>query len=170
MKAQKRLATFKTMLKKFKKFIQTGKLKVTIKNGKMVLELPSAVLFELGKADLSADGKKTLATVASVLRTIKGREFQVAGHTDNIRLTDENPFKSNWELSAARAVKVVQFLENKGVASRNLSAAGYSQFQPTATNKTEAGQAKNRRIEITLMPDMEELPNLSELQKLLKKK
>lgn len=166
--AKKRLATIKSMLKKFKKLIESGKLKVKIKRGKMVLALPSAILFESGKAKLSDEGKITLEEVGGVLAKIRGREFQVAGHTDNVPIKSSN-YTSNWELSTARAVNVVQFLQDTGVSPKFLSAAGYSQYQPDSTNKTDEGRALNRRIEITLMPDLDELPDLSDLEKELKK-
>ncbi|MDJ0767051.1 MAG: OmpA family protein [Myxococcota bacterium] len=166
--ARRRLRTLKNMLSKFKSLIAGGKLKVRIRNGKLTLELPSAVLFELGRANLSKDGKETLAEVAGVLSGIRNREFQVAGHTDNVPITSGR-FPTNWELSTARAVSVVRFLEEKGVPSRNLSAAGYSKFQPTASNDTKELRALNRRIEITLMPNLDELPDLSDLEKELKR-
>ncbi len=166
--AKKRLATLKNMLSKFKKLIASGKLNVKVRNGKMVLELPSAILFESGKADLSEDGEATLKEVAAVLAKIKNREFQVAGHTDSDPIRN-SPFKNNWELSTARALSVVLFLEKNKVPSKNLSAAGYSEYQPTASNQTDKGKAENRRIEITLMPNLDELPDLSDLEKELKK-
>jgi len=161
--AAKRLATLKNMLGKFKSLIESGKLKVKIKNGKMMLELPSAILFESGKADLSESGEATLAEVAAVLATIPDREFQVAGHTDNVPITSKK-FPSNWELSTARAVSVVKFLQEMGVKPTSLSAAGYSEYQPTTSNDTDSGKAQNRRIEIILMPNLDELPDLSALE------
>ncbi len=168
MQAKKRLEILKNMLGKFQKLIQSGKLNVKIRNGKMVLELPSAILFESGKADLSEEGKKTLEEVAGVLAQIKNREFQVAGHTDTDPIKSSG-FGSNWELSAARAVSVVMYLEKNKVNPKTLSAAGYSEFQPTASNKSDQGKQSNRRIEITLMPNLDELPDLSDLEKELKK-
>jgi chemotaxis protein MotB len=162
--AKARLATLKNMLDKFKAMIEAGKLKVKVKNGKMILELPSAILFPTGVAKLSEEGKSVLTEVSAVLKDIKGREFQVAGHTDNVPIKSAK-FKSNWELSTARAVSVVEFMTSNGVESVNLSAAGYSEFQPTAGNDSEEGKAQNRRIEITLMPNLDELPDLSDLEK-----
>jgi chemotaxis protein MotB len=161
---QARLATLKNMLSKFKKLIEGGKLKVKIKNGKMMLELPSAILFESGRANLSEEGMQTLGEVGAVLATIPDREFQVAGHTDNVPLGKGSKFKSNWELSTARAVAVVKYLQEVGVDPEQLSAAGYSEYQPTASNQSEEGRALNRRIEITLMPNLDELPDLSSLE------
>jgi chemotaxis protein MotB len=163
--AQKRLATLKNMLGKFKELIDTGQLSVKIRKGKMVLELPSAILFKSGRSDLSKKGKGTLAEVAKVLATIEDREFQVAGHTDNVPIGKDSKYETNWHLSAARAVSVVLFLQEEGVDPKNLSGSGYSKYQPAASNKSKEGKKKNRRIEITLMPNLDELPDLSDLEK-----
>ena len=166
MLAKKRLETFENMLSQFKALIDAGKLKVKIKNGKMMLELPSAILFSSGSAKLSKAGKETLAEVASVLANIGEREFQVAGHTDNVPIKG-GKFKNNWELSTARAVSVVVFMQEQGVQATALSAAGYSEYQPETDNSDAEAKAKNRRIEIVLMPNLSELPNMSELEKML---
>jgi chemotaxis protein MotB len=162
--AKKRLETLKEMLGKFKSLIAAGKLKVKIKDGKMFLELPSAILFPSGKSTLSAEGQNTLTEVAAVLVQIKDREFLVAGHTDNVPITS-GKFPSNWELSTARAVSVVKFLQEMGVNPAYLAAAGYGEYNPAADNTSEDGKAQNRRIEITLMPNLNELPDLSDLEK-----
>ncbi len=164
LQAQERLSTLKGMLQRFRGMIETGRLLVKVLEGKMVLELPSEVLFDSGSAEISETGKATLAEVAEVLKTIKGREFQVAGHTDNKAISKDNQYATNWHLSAARAVAVVIFLKDAGVPPRQLSAAGYGPFRPVASNKNKKGQARNRRIEITLMPNLDELPDLSDLQ------
>ncbi len=165
--AKKRLETFEKMLEQLKSLIDAGKLKVKIKGGQMVLELPSAILFASGSATLSEEGQATLAEIAAVLKTIDDREFQVAGHTDNVPIKGKK-FGSNWSLSTARAVSVVEFLQEQGVMPTSLSAAGYSEYKPEAENETEEGKAQNRRIEIVLMPNLSELPNMSELEKIMK--
>jgi len=162
--AEERLSILKGMPERFGGMIETGRLEVSVRDGKMVLELPSAVLFESGSAEISEEGMATLDEVAEVLATIKDREFQVAGHTDNQPIGPDNPYETNWHLSAARAVAVVIHLRKAGVRAKQLSAAGYSQYKPVASNKKKKGQAKNRRIEITLMPNIEELPDLSNLR------
>jgi len=161
--AKARLEMMKSMLGKFKSMIDSGKLKVKVKNRKMVLELPSAILFPLGSAELSEEGKATLGEIALVLKEIKDREFQVAGHTDNIPIKSKK-YSSNWELSTLRAVAVVSFLQAGGVPPTSLSASGYSEYQPASGNDSEEGRAQNRRIEITLMPNLDELPDLSDLE------
>jgi chemotaxis protein MotB len=160
----KRMATLRKMLGQFKKLIEGGKLNVRIRNGKLMLELPSAVLFPSGKAKISDSGMETLKQVADVLKGIKKREFQVAGHTDNVPIKGAK-FPTNWELSTARSVAVVRTMQEMGVSPKVLSASGYSEYAPAASNKTRKGKQQNRRIEIILMPNLDELPDLSELEK-----
>jgi len=165
-RAQKRLDTFRNMLAAFQKMIDSGKIKIRISRNKMIVEMASAILFPSGSAVLSDEGKEALTEVAEILVTIPDREFQVAGHTDNIPIK-RGRFRSNWDLSSARAVSVVQHLIGAGMDSRNLSAAGYAETQPVAGNDDEEGRAQNRRIEIVLQPSLDELPNLSALESML---
>ncbi len=164
--ARKRQEEFKHMLERFRALIDSGKLKIKIVNNKMVVEMASAILFPSGRAKLSKEGKEALTQVAEVLATIEDRSFQVAGHTDNIPIKNSR-FKSNWELSSARAVAVVKHLIENGVDPANLSGAGYGDTQPAGSNETEEGRAQNRRIEIILQPNLDELPDLSSLEKMI---
>jgi chemotaxis protein MotB len=90
---------------------------------------------------------------------MRSRRFQVAGHTDNIPVATAQ-FKSNWELSSARAVNVTGALIRGGLRPEQLVAAGYGEYDPVARNTKEAGRAKNRRIEIILEPRLREFPEL----------
>src|SRR5690606_18011297 len=130
---------------------------------RMVVELPEAVLFDSGKANLKEDGKKILAELGPVLAGLENRELQVGGHTDNVPIKTAR-FPSNWELSAARAVTVARLLTDSGVDPKRISAAGYAETQPVADNEDDQGRAQNRRIEIALLPNLEELPDLSALE------
>lgn len=161
--AQARLQTFRDMIEKFQKMIESGKLRVRIVRGRMVVELSENILFDSGKAALKPEGQTALTEVAGVLSSIPDREFQIAGHTDNIPIKSSR-FPSNWELSTARAVTVARFLAEQGVTANRLSAAGYAETQPVAANDTPEARAQNRRIEIVLMPNLEELPDLSKLE------
>ena len=96
-------------------------------------------------------GKETLVEVAQALSALPGRRFQVAGHTDSV-----GGANGNWKLSAERAWSVTKTLIKAGVSSDSISFAGYGQFQPTASNEDDETRALNRRIEIVLIPDMEE--------------
>ncbi|MBN2342318.1 MAG: OmpA family protein [Deltaproteobacteria bacterium] len=165
-KARKRIAMFKDMLLRFKELMDAGKIKIKIVNNKMVVEMASAILFPSGSAKLSKEGKKALSDVAEILATIEERSFQVAGHTDNKPISNSS-FESNWELSAARAVAVTEHLIKNGMTAENLSAAGYADTQPVASNETASGRAENRRIEIVLQPNLDELPDLTALEKMV---
>ena len=162
-RAAKRIEEFNSMLRQLKSMIDAGKLKVRIVRNKMVIELPEAVLFPSGRAALKKDGVKILAEVGPVLASLKGRSFQVGGHTDNVPIKTKR-FPSNWELSGARAIDVTKLLIEYGVPADRISAAAYADTQPVASNDTKEGRAQNRRIEIALVPNLDELPDLSGLE------
>jgi chemotaxis protein MotB len=129
----------------------------------MVVEMSSSVLFPTGSAELSEMGRVTLSELAAVLMGIADRNFQVAGHTDNVPISSGR-YDDNWELSTGRALTVVRFLQEVGVDPTRLAAVGYGEYQPVAENTTEYGKEQNRRIEIVLMPNLDELPDLSALE------
>jgi chemotaxis protein MotB len=163
-----RLQTFRTMLQRFQAMISSGQLRVRPVRGRLVIELPAGILFDSGAARLRPEGEAVLAQVATVLRQIENRDFLVAGHTDNVqprggRPSDSGHPNDNWALSTERAVNVVRYLVGAGVATAHLGAAGYAEFQPAGTNDTDLGRQNNRRVEIVLMPNIEELPDLSAL-------
>ena len=158
---EKRLQAFRDLTAKFQKMIDTGKLKVRIRGGRMILELPAGILFASGKADLSKEGTTALTEVAIILKDFGDRKFLVAGHTDNQPLRGSK-YKNNWQLATARALTVTEFLVTAGMAGQNLAAAGYAEFDPVGDNATEDGRQLNRRIEIVLVPNISELPGLPE--------
>jgi chemotaxis protein MotB len=160
--AQARLQVFTEMLNKFKAMIDSGKLRVRVVRGRMVVELAENILFDSGRSDLKKEGQEALSQVAGVLGSIANRDFQIAGHTDNIPIKSAK-FPSNWELSTARAVVVTKYLAEHNVDPARLSAAGYADTQPVAANTDAEGRKQNRRIEIVLMPNLDELPDLSSL-------
>lgn len=158
--AEKRIAAYKALQDKFRALVDTGKLQVVFRNGQMTLKLPSGILFPSGSDDLSKEGQTALGEVVKILMQFKDRRFMVAGHTDNqpIRTAE---FKNNWFLSTARANSVVQFMIKQGFPAKNLAAAGYGEFDPVAKNDTDDNRELNRRIEIILVPNLEELPSLT---------
>jgi chemotaxis protein MotB len=116
---------------------------------KIRLILASAVLFDSGRATLAPRSEKILAAVAEQIKTLDN-PIQIEGHTDNVPIHGGR-YKSNWELSMARAYSVLVFLKNHGIAPQRLSAIGYGKYHPIADNNTAEGRAKNRRIEIDLL-------------------
>ncbi len=156
-----RAALFQKLLSQLKGMIDSGKLQVVIRNGKMVVKLPDNVLFDPGKTDVKAAGKDALAELTNVLKAIPNRTFQVAGYTDDTPIHTAK-FKSNWYLSTARAVEVLNLMIGDGMEPQRLSAAGYGSYDPVASNASVEGKAQNRRIEVTLMPNLDELPKFDE--------
>jgi len=154
--AQKRADLLKNLINKFKRMIESGDLKIVLRDGRMVLQLRNDVLFDSGKIEVKPAGRDALKDVAKVLVTLTDRKLQVVGHTDNRPIQTER-FPSNWELSTSRAISVVKFLITEGVKAELLSAAGHSEHDPVATNDNDDGRAKNRRIEIVLQPNLSEL-------------
>jgi chemotaxis protein MotB len=160
--ASARLAAFRSMLERFRAMIDSGQLHVRVVRNRMVVELPANVLFDAGDDQLKPEGQTIIQNIGAILVTIEGRQFQIAGHTDSTPIHSRR-WSSNWELSTARAVSVARFLIDHGMPADRLSAAGYADTQPVDTNDTDAGRANNRRIEIVLLPNIDELPDLSSL-------
>jgi chemotaxis protein MotB len=167
--AERRVAEYKGLLVKFKTLIDAGKLRVKMADGRMVLELPTDVLFDSGSARLLKPGKEAISEVAQVLKDLHERRFQVEGHTDNVPIHNAQ-YPSNWELAAARAQGVIRGLVEAGMEARLVSAASYGEYHPVATNETDPGRAQNRRIEIVLVPDLSMLPGFDELQRIVEQK
>jgi chemotaxis protein MotB len=154
--AEARSREIRELTARLQKLVDAGQLKVAMRGGRLLIVLPNDVLFDSGRTDLKEDGRRTLVEIAKVLRTMPDRRFQVAGHTDNVKINTAR-FPSNWELSTARAVEVVKLLVEGGMDARALSAAGYGEFDPVASNDAPDGRARNRRIEIALVPNLESL-------------
>jgi len=128
---------------------------VTISNlkGKLTVNILDRVMFDSGEAVLKPDGESVMRKIAALLSGHPELKIQVVGHTDNVPIRSR--FPSNWELSTARALAAVHFLTEKaGVDPRRLGAVGYGEFRPIADNATAEGRAKNRRIAITILPDV----------------
>jgi chemotaxis protein MotB len=161
--AEARAAVFRNLVAKLQSMITSKELKVLPRNGRLIIALPNDILFDSGSTVLKPAGQKALEKIAAVLATIDDRQFLVAGHTDNVPIKTGR-YASNWELSTERAVNVVTYLVKKGMQPKNLSAAGYSEFDPVAKNDTEPNKALNRRIEIVLQPNISELPSLDDIK------
>jgi chemotaxis protein MotB len=119
------------------------------------------VLFDSGQAQVKSAGLDVLKQVSDILKTVSDKQIRIEGHTDNVPISAKlkGRFKSNWELSTARATTVVRYLIDQGSVDRqHLSAVGYADTQPQASNDTEEGRSANRRIEIVLYPkDLNEI-------------
>ena len=148
-----RAALYREVMHRLQSQIDAGDLKIVVRDGRMVLELSNDVLFDTGRTDIKPAGRRTLAAVAEVLKSLSSRQFQIAGHNDDVPIKTAQ-FPSNWELSSARAIRVVRFLVDEGVLATQLSAAGYADVDPVESNATAEGRKHNRRMEITLQPSL----------------
>jgi chemotaxis protein MotB len=116
----------------------------------LVLAIPEAFSFGNGSAELSGQARELMARVGHVLNGVPNG-VRVEGHTDNTPIRTSQ-FASNWELSTARATRVVEFfVSSAGIPANRLSAAGYSEFHPRADNATSDGRARNRRVDIVVL-------------------
>jgi chemotaxis protein MotB len=154
--ADRMLMAFQEATQKLKAMIDSGQLEVTMRDGNMVVRLPAEVLFPSGSADLSEQGQIAVVEVGVILKQFPDRRFLVVGHTDNVPLKSPT-YASNYALSTARAVTVVDFLMKAGMKPENLIAAGHGEHDPVADNKSAKGRQKNRRIEIVLLPAIADL-------------
>jgi chemotaxis protein MotB len=145
---EKKSGEYEKMASALRGQIEAGRIELTELRGKMTVKMKDKILFSSGSATIGKDGKDALHAVAEVLRGVQGKVIRVEGHTDNVPL-GRGAF-TNWELSVARALAVVRFMQDSGVDPTRLAAAGYGEFQPIAPNDTPEGRSQNRRIEIVL--------------------
>lgn len=159
------LAEYRELVGRFQEMIDAGTLQVRVIDGRLTVQLATDILFPAGSAQLSAAGQQAIESVASVLSAIPDRQFQVAGHTDNVPISTQR-FPSNWHLGAARAIAVVDVLTAGGLDPARVSAASFADTKPRDTNRTPEGRANNRRIAITVVPDLSAMPGYDELSEL----
>lgn len=122
----------------------------------VILQIKDSILFNSGEAELKNNSLPMLSTISELIEKIPNNII-VEGHTDNVPINNYI-FKSNWELSASRAVNVVRFFtENKSQNPKRFTASGYGEFKPIAANDSEENKAKNRRVNILLVvPEKED--------------
>lgn len=131
---------------KFTQLINDQMIQVSSNELWLQIELKDSILFTSGSADTSEQAQKIFDEIAAILQGYSN-PVQVEGFTDNIPIKNVK-YPTNWELSTARASAIVKYLASKGVAPERLSAVGYGEYQPVATNDTEQGRAQNRRVAI----------------------
>ena len=121
--------------------------------GGLVITMSNEILFDSGKVKLKSSSGSVLKKIASVIKEqLPDRNIGVEGNTDNVPI-EHSGWKSNWELSTARATSVVHYLiDHCGIEPQRLSAIGYGEYRPIDTNETKEGRARNRRVEIIILP------------------
>jgi chemotaxis protein MotB len=155
------------------KEIQDKQVKLEMLEKGLVITVVGDLLFDSGKAKIRSEGYPVLDKVAKVLKEdVPQFSVGIEGHTDN-RPIKYSAWKSNWELSAARALSVLHYLvDEKGILADRLSAVGYGEHQPVASNNTKEGHQLNRRVEIVILPQVtkvkETKPVTSEAQPVIR--
>ncbi len=150
---QKTSKTYEEMLEKMKNEISQGQVTIAELKGKLTINMADAILFDSGKTEVKPAGLVVLRKVADILKTVKDRMIRIEGHTEKlIGDIQEGNSPTSWELSAARAINVTRCLQQQGIDPAVLSAVAYGEYRPIAGNDTEEGRAKNRRMEIVLIP------------------
>ena len=157
----------KDMLSKLKNSIsdalmkyKTDQLSVSIKDGSVYVSLQEKLLFKSGSDVVDPAGVAALKSLAVVLNNTKDINVLIEGHTDNVPIKTRL-FKDNWDLSTARATAIVRILTKaNGFDSKRISASGRADFRPVKPNNTIEGRSENRRTEVILSPDLNELYKL----------
>jgi chemotaxis protein MotB len=150
-------ATYAAMAAALRQQIQSKDAVIESYQEKLKVTFIGDIFFASGSTTIRPRGKQLLEKVCDALKSLKESQIQVVGHTDNIRIKDSyrEKYPSNWELSGMRAASVVRFLqEHCPISPDRLEAVGQSFFRPVADNKTAQGRAKNRRVEILIVPQL----------------
>ncbi|MBN2322786.1 MAG: OmpA family protein [Spirochaetes bacterium] len=146
--------TYDSLVKNLEKEISQGKIQVQQEKERLTMKIAEELFFDTGKADIKPEGKEVLVRIGAVLKKIPEKNIRIEGHTDNVPIVSSLKLKypTNWELGSARATTVVRFFqEETGIDPLRLSAVSYGEFRPVASNRTDLGRSKNRRIEIILI-------------------
>ncbi len=147
-------STYRNLLEKMRTEIAQGQVTISELKGRLTVNMVDSILFDSGRAEVKKAGIEVLKKVVSILADVKDKEIRVEGFTDNVPITGAlaKKYPTNWELSAARAINVTRYLQERGIDPSRLSAVAYGEYNPVGDNATPEGRAKNRRIEIVLAP------------------
>lgn len=138
-------------------------LTVTQKNGKVYVSLDEKLLFKTGSYDIDANGREALRKLSALLARNKDIQIMIEGHTDDVPYISSGQLKDNWDLSVKRATTVVRvLLDGSGIDPERLTASGRGEYMPVDDRKTADARQKNRRTEIILTPDLDELYRIIE--------
>lgn len=144
--------------------INDKQIKLQMMEKGLVITVVGDLLFDSGKAKIRPEAYPLLNKVGQVLKD-NMLEFNVGieGHTDNVPI-QRSGWKSNWELSTARALSVLHYLVNKeGINPERLSAIGYGEYRPVDTNETKDGRKQNRRVEIVILPKITKIKGAADV-------
>jgi chemotaxis protein MotB len=133
-------------------------ISVKVKNGKVYVSLAEQLLFQSGSIEVDSKGVSALQQLAKALKDQKDIHIMVEGHTDNVPMAKKTAYMSdNWDLSVMRATSITRILTKAGVSPGQVTASGKGEFSPLANNDSPQNKQKNRRTEIIITPDLDEL-------------
>lgn len=133
-------------------------LTVNVKNGKVYVSLAEQLLFASGSTEVDSKGVSALQQLAKAIKDKRDIHIMVEGHTDNVPISKKSQYMSdNWDLSVMRATSITKILTKAGVSPNQVTAAGKGEFVPLAPNNTTQNKQKNRRTEIIITPNLDEL-------------
>ena len=136
-------------------------LTVEARDGKVYVSMENKLLFRSGSWTVGAEGRLAIEELGNVLADNPDIAILIEGHTDNVPYSGKGPLKGNWDLSTKRATAIVnQLLENPEILPQKLTAAGRGEYLPIAPNSTRQGRAANRRIEVVLSPQLNEIKQI----------
>ena len=135
-------------------------LTVEQRDGKVYVSMENKLLFGSGQWTVGANGKSAVVELARVLVQNPTIDVLIEGHTDDDPYRTGGVIQDNWDLSVKRATAIVRILQENNVSPKQITAAGHSEYVPVASNETPEGKAKNRRIEIILSPNLDEVTKL----------
>lgn len=138
-------------------FKKAGDLSVEMKDGKVYVSMNENLVFKSGSYQIDEKGKTALESLANVIKEQTDLTIYVEGHTDNIPYNGKGVLKDNWDLSVLRSTNILKYLVDRGVDPKKLIASGRGEHNPKVENADSPSRAKNRRIEIIISPDLQEL-------------
>lgn len=156
MSAEQDLLELEELKKKIDQYISDNNLSLSLQthltNEGLLITILDNALFSSGSAQVRPDATELAVAISHLLVTDPPRRISIGGHTDNLRINTPQ-FRSNWDLSVMRAVNFMKILlENDNLEPNRFSSTGYGEYSPVASNETADGRAKNRRVEVLILP------------------
>lgn len=147
------VSSYRELNQRLETEVEADQAEITQLKDRLKVTLVNELLFPTGGWKLDPQGQAVLDKIVPALQQAKDKWIEVEGHTDNTPIGDKLKyrFSSNWELSTARAMEVIEYLQHKGIDPDRLSAHGFGEYQPVASNDTPEGRKKNRRTDIVLI-------------------
>lgn len=149
-------AAYKKAVSSFTPEVKSNKVTLTSDERGIIISLASDTFFQEGSAELNLEAsREVLQKLFAFFNSpeVAGRKWRIEGHTDNVPVSASSEYKSNWELSSARAANVLHFLSDLGVDEQQFSIAGYADTRPKFSNDTAQGRAYNRRVDVIILDD-----------------